>query len=274
MFTWPEWRAHPLAPPFAPLAGLLEELPAAHWPATEDWNTLARQRDLRNAHGLPLCFMPASSSKMAALDFERRILERGEIETRAQSWHDSFHACAWALFPRAKARINAMHLAAGAGAAPNGRDPLRDLLTLFDESGIVIACADDQLAQLLSGFQWQALFWDARERVNQAMDFVIFGHALYEHCHTLHDGVTGKGVVVPVTAEYFRLAPPQRLAHLDAALAQWLSALPQQARPRDLQPLPLKGIPGWAAENENPAYYQDERQFRPGRTRDRAGSPP
>jgi hypothetical protein len=274
MLTWPEWRTGPPVPPFAPLAGLLEELPAAHWPATGDWNALARQRDLRNARGLPLCFTPASNNKAAALDFERRILEQGEIETRAQSWHDAFHACAWTLFPHAKARINAMHVAAGAGAAPNSRSPLRDLLTLFDESGIVIACADDQLAHLLAGFQWQALFCDARARVNRAMDFVIFGHALYEHCHTLHDGVTGKGIVVPVTADYFHLAQPQRLALLDAAVDRWLAAAPTDAGPRDLQPLPLKGIPGWAAENENPAYYRDERQFRPGRTRDRTGSPP
>jgi hypothetical protein len=80
--------------------------------------------------------------------------------------------------------------------------------------------------------------------------------------------------VVPVTADYFRLAPPQRLALLDTAVERWLASAPNSAGPRDLQPLPLKGVPGWATENENPAYYRDERQFRPGRMRDRAGSPP
>jgi len=78
----------------------------------------------------------------------------------------------------------------------------------------------------------------------------------------------------------------QVAGQLPAPLAeQTAGSFPEQARepnpptsfepppplrgPRDLQPLPLKGIPGWAAENQDPAYYRDERQFRPGRLRDR-----
>ena len=34
------------------------------------------------------------------------------------------------------------------------------------------------------------------------------------------------------------------------------------------RPLPLLGIPGATAENENPAYYDDVRQFRPARRGD------
>ncbi|HLO65211.1 MAG TPA: DUF3025 domain-containing protein, partial [Azonexus sp.] len=36
-------------------------------------------------------------------------------------------------------------------------------------------------------------------------------------------------------------------------------------KPHDFQPLPLLGIPGVTPENENPAYYDDTWQFRPGR---------
>mgnify|MGYP000420307001 CR=1 FL=1 len=36
--------------------------------------------------------------------------------------------------------------------------------------------------------------------------------------------------------------------------------------PRDLQPLPLLGIPGATTENETATYYADTRQFRPART--------
>ena len=264
--TWPQWRQQPLGAPFAPLAPLLAGLPAERWPTPDDLTALAAQRGLRNAAGLPLRFVPATGEKCAALDFERRIFEQGEVQTRDCNWHDTFHACAWALFPRAKARINALHVAAGAASAPNGRSPLRDLLTLFDESGIVIACADPALAALLGGFAWHELFWTERARVLQAMEFTVFGHALYEHCHALYDGVTGKGIVVPVDAGYFALPLPERLAHLDAAIDEYFAlALGAGRGPRDLQPLPLKGIPGWAAENESAAYYRDERQFRPGR---------
>ena len=267
---WAEWRARTSAPPFVPLAPLLGQLPVERWPAEDDWNYLAAQQDLRNAHGLPLRFVPASEARTGALAFERRILEHGAVETRARSWHDAFHACAWLLFPRAKARINALHVELGESSAPNARSPQRDLLTLFDESGIVIACSEPELAALLAGFQWHELFWNQRAKVEASMEFCIFGHALYEHCHTLHDGVTGKGIVVPVRADYFTLPPAQRLAQLDAAVAQFFADPARLTGPRDLQPLPVKGVPGWAAENANPAYYLDERQFRPGRMRDAA----
>jgi hypothetical protein len=39
----------------------------------------------------------------------------------------------------------------------------------------------------------------------------------------------------------------------------------QYARPRDFQPLPLLGIPGVTPDSEDPAYYDDTWQFRPGR---------
>jgi len=151
--------------------------------------------------------------------------------------------------------------------SPTRRSPLRNLLTLFDESGVVIACADPSLTDLLRRFRWHELFWTRRADVRAAMDFVIFGHALYEQAHTLYDGVTGKGIVVPVTPEYFALDTPARLALLDTAVEQFFTAATVDTGPHALQPLPLKGIPGWAPENEAEAYYRDERQFRPGRTR-------
>jgi hypothetical protein len=267
MISWAKWRAQPLAPPFAPLAHLLAVLPADRWPLPADWNALTNRLNLANARGLPLHFVAAATDKPPALEFERRVLDRGEVATRAENWHDAFHACAWALFPRAKARINALHLEAGAAPAPNGRSPLRDLLTLFDESGIVIACADPWLASLLAGFQWHQLFWVERQRALRALDFTIFGHALYQQCHALYDGVTGKGIVVPVEPEYFTCAAQQRLARLDAAIERFFAGADVLTGPRTLQPLPLKGIPGWAAENQDETYYRDERQFRPGRTR-------
>ncbi len=267
MISWTRWRTQPLAPHFAPLAHLLDVLPQDRWPEPADWNAIAARQCLVNARGLPLRFAPAGADKLPALDYERRILEHGEIATRTENWHDTFHACAWALFPRAKARINALHVEAGTTPTPNGRSPLRDMLTLFDESGIVIACADPQLAALLAGFQWHELFWVQRQRAQGMMDFSIFGHALFEQCVEMRDGVTGKGIVVTVEPEYFTLAAEQRLARLDAALEQCFAGATLLAGPRDLQPLPLKGIPGWAVESENEAYYRDQRQFRPGRTR-------
>ena len=265
--SWPDWLGQALAPPFAPLAPLLEQLPKDRWPDPCDWTNLSTQLKLHNTLHCPLTFIPASTEKLPALAFEQRIFDHGEVETREQNWHDAFHALAWQLFPNTKARINARHVADGAAQAPNGRSPLRNLLTLFDESGIVIASADPLLTDLLRRFQWHELFWTRRAAVQRAMDFVIFGHALYEQAHHLFDGVTGKGVVVPVPPEYFAWEVAQRLLFLDTAVEKFFAAATTDTGPHALQPLPLKGIPGWAAENETEAYYRDERQFRPGRTR-------
>ncbi|MBN3821090.1 DUF3025 domain-containing protein, partial [Paraburkholderia sp. Se-20369] len=34
---------------------------------------------------------------------------------------------------------------------------------------------------------------------------------------------------------------------------------------RDLSPLPVLGVPGWCAENAEPAFYDDPAVFRSGR---------
>jgi hypothetical protein len=57
-------------------------------------------------------------------------------------------------------------------------------------------------------------------------------------------------------------------AAVDALLAAELAGGAYR-RPRDFQPLPLLGIPGVTPASENPAFYDDTWQFRPGR---RAGA--
>ena len=37
--------------------------------------------------------------------------------------------------------------------------------------------------------------------------------------------------------------------------------------PHDLMPLPVLGIPGWWAQNENPDFYSDPVVFRPAKMR-------
>ncbi|MFZ2814510.1 MAG: DUF3025 domain-containing protein, partial [Rhodoferax sp.] len=53
---------------------------------------------------------------------------------------------------------------------------------------------------------------------------------------------------------------------IDAWLAQDLSADQLAAKP--FAHLPVLGVPGWWAANENPAFYQDVSVFRPPRARD------
>ena len=71
-----------------------------------------------------------------------------------------------------------------------------------------------------------------------------------------------------IEADFLALPAEQQQHELDRRLAariehDFTGATP--LRPRDLQPLPLLGIPGLTPDNADPAYYDDTWQFRPGR---------
>ena len=218
-----------------------------------------------NTRGLPISFVAPSAPPPPAIAFERRIFEKGEVETRPECWHDAFHAIAWLSFPRAKARINALHVADGLADSPNRRSVLRNVLTLIDEGGLLVAFTDAGQERLLRGFRWHELFWRQRDGVRQTMDFVIFGHALYERALEMHHGITGRGVLIRVDADYFALEAAARIAHLEDRLCALLDDVLLLTSAHFLQPVPIKGIPGWAAENEDEAYYFDTSQFCTGR---------
>ena len=248
-----------------PLKPLVDALPQDRWPESLDWSGLAGRCQIKNAQGLPLRFVEPSVPPPSALDFERRIYARGEVETRPATWHDAFHACAWLNFPLTKARINALHIEHGLDSTPNRRSVLRNVLTLFDEGGIVVASCNAALLDLLRGFQWHALFWLERAKVQREMDFVIFGHALYERALEMHYGSTGRGILIEVAPGYFDLDTAARVRFIDAHLAALFGDATQFNSTLLLQPVPIKGIPGWDTANEREDYYFDAQQFRPGR---------
>lgn len=257
--------ALPDSPALAPLRLLLGEAFGDGWPECATWNALAATRGVTNLRGAPIRFVPPSLPPTSAMDFERRILERGEVETRPQCWHDAFHALAWLTFPRAKARINALHVADGLDDTPNRRSVLRNVLTLIDEGGLLVAVTSAEQARLLRGFEWHGLFWQRRDAARKAMDFVIFGHALGERALDMHHGITGRGVLIDVPPAYFDLDMARRVRFLEDRLCAILDDRALLTSREFLQPVPIKGIPGWARENVEEAYYFDTSQFCTGR---------
>jgi len=55
------------------------------------------------------------------------------------------------------------------------------------------------------------------------------------------------------------------LKHLDGLVADYLNAPEHCRSTRELSPVPLLGVPGWAADNDCAVYYDNTRYFRPGR---------
>ena len=260
------------SPAFAPLRAAgqaLNNLP--HWPTLADYNALPPGAAglLHASTGKPLCFVAQDSAGQTFSDqYEPRIFLAGEIQVRLQNWHDLFNALVWLSFPQAKAAINTRHYAALINAAPGTpRGAERDALTLFDESGVVVVCAQQELAlaHLLTGFEWKALFWQQRQRVREHMGFFVFGHGLHEKLLRPFQGLTGKALIVPVENSFMQLPLPAQLRQLDQRLGAILADETRFRATRELTPLPLLGIPGWAVENERADYYDDARYFRPGR---------
>lgn len=265
----PDWdRGALLASPLLhTVHGLIAQLPDERFPDCATLNALARRRGLVNANGAPLRFVPAGDAKIAAGDYEGRAYRDAEVLTRPDNWHDLFNALAWFAFPRTKARINRLHIAELQRQHDSVRNVARDVLTLLDEGGMVVACSNPVLIELLRAFQWKALFVLHRAEVRAQMRFFVLGHAVHEQALRPFKGITARALCVDVPPA--RLDEPGLLDHLDARVAEWLCAPERLTHTGLLQPVPILGIPGWTPDNETPSYYDDVRHFRPGRMRAR-----
>jgi hypothetical protein len=269
----PKWNKAVLlrSPLFAPLHPVLAELEAGDFPTLDDCNALlAAHHPLITAQsGAPLHFVAQQSGKLPfEAQYEPRCYLTGEVQMRENNWHDLLNAMVWLTFPKTKAVLNARHyhaLMEERASGHTGRGAVRDVNTLFDESGVIVVYVDNELAGLLRNFKWKELFWQRREQVNAGMGFCLFGHGLYEKALQPYVGMTGQGLLLKVEQEFFSWTTTQQLHHLDSLLADYL-AVPEHCRStRDLSPVPLLGVPGWAADNDCEAYYDNTAYFRPGR---------
>jgi hypothetical protein len=259
------------SPWFAAVHHVLARLPGDRPPSLDELNALAREGDVRTGGGLALAFVPfAAPGKRLDGQYEVRVFRTGEVPTRSGGWHDLLNALAWLAFPRTKAVLNRMHHDELVRRPASGaRGTARDVLTLFDEGGVIVACAAPPLARLLADFRWNELFWTRRKEATEAMRFFVFGHAILEKSLAPYRGVTAKALVLDVAYEALALPPTALVELLDARAADHFARPGSLASTRTLHPLPVLGIPGWTPANEDPSYYDDGSVFRPGRTRGR-----
>ena len=251
----------------APLHPLITRLDPSRWPSHEDLTALAR--GVVTSTGLPIRFVaPRAQADEGRPYYERHIARTCEVETRPENWHDLFNALAWAAFPKAKAAINAQHVAIleeGGEAESRRRGPERDALSLFDEGGVVVASSSPALLRLLVDHEWKELFWRRREELAAKVCFIPFGHALSEKALDPFIGIVAKTVFVPVN-DFFAMLPFEaRVAQADALLASHFANRARFASPKAMAPMPVLGVPGWHPDTAHEAFYDDERHFRPKR---------
>lgn len=244
------------------------------------WHSVLNQyaTNLYNANNQTILFVDHRSLPKD-IYYETFIYESGMIPTRP-NLHDFFNALIWLVFPHTKALLNLLQtqmiLAHGITAT---RQKSRDLITLFNENGLVLINQEPNtdtppetghqrgLTNILADANWSALFLAKRSQWYRHYHPFIFGHALLEKLVTPFKAITAHSFILPLpcesTSDLSFLSSTTRPHVVDHTLAQTLRAHIEQNQ--RFSPLPVMGIPGWCTENQEEIFYQDTRVFRPKR---------
>jgi hypothetical protein len=234
-------------PAFTPYRELLAMLPSNGVPTAIELNTVAREFNLNFQFA-------RSATPLSAFDYERGIQESGRIPTRPENVHDFMNALVWLVFPVFKTALNRAHCCALTDNPHEARQrsPLRDALTVLDESGVLVFTEESEFSQLLSHRRWQELFVGKRQSLIEDTQFIVVGHSILEKLLAPYPSITGKCLVVS--------GIPQSIALADQIVSNAIKTI---NKPKKLPPMPVAGIPGWHPENHLAHFYDDSTVFRP-----------
>ena len=241
------------APPLADWCEFDAWLHGPHWPAIDELN--ARRTDA----SMPRFALQDAALLADGLHYEQRIAERGLVATRERNWHDLFNALVWLRHPTLKAALNRRQVQEIARMGPRQRSRPQCAMTHFDEAGVLVRVADPALLALWDAHDWHALFWRERAAwVDGRIAVIVFGHALLEHALSPDRLLVGKALV-------FQPAPGADAADLGTLCAQAIEEGRLLNDPLELRPLPLSGIPGWHAGNDDEAFHRTAACYQPKR---------
>jgi hypothetical protein len=242
-------------------AGVFARPPLSQWNEfadllCEDWPDVARL-NARRCDAAPRFVAQTPGLLADGVHYEQRIFEHAAIATRERNWHDLLNALVWLRYPRLKHALNARQVAEIAKSGPRRRTRAQCALTHFDEAGVVMALRDASLLALWDAHDWRGLFWRERAAWAQGrIHAIVFGHALLEHALRPAQMLTGKAFVVLM---------PQNI-HVENATNAVAAAIARGDvlnDPQELRPLPVSGIPGWHAGNDDEGFYRTADCFRP-----------
>ncbi len=246
---------------WAPYRGLLDTLDFREFPTARQLNALLPVGACSGG-GQPLRFIPAG--ELPGVAYERHIFETGQVSTREENWHDLFNALAWCRFPRLKAAMNAQHYKHLGEEMDGRRGPLRDALTLLDESGVIVTGSNREVLISLAERDWDDAFCAQEPAWKGDLRVRVCGHAVLEKLLEPYKALTAHAIFLEAS-ESMDAGP------LDAWLAEALIDGRLFDSTAGLSPLPVMGLPGWwTAGPQDGAFYADPDVFR----RPPAGSRP
>ena len=262
-------NSSPLFKPLRALQPFMDQHQQA-WPRLEDYQKLLRQNvpKLRSDFGSPLKFVAQGGKPVAIEDqYEARIYLKGEIQTRLKNWHDFFQVLVWCTFPKTKVSLNYLHYTESQTRAKDktincNRGPLENTIALFDECGSIIVSCEEELLNLIRNFKWKKLFIEHSKILDKHLRCFVFGHAMYDKALNPYIGMTSLAVLLLVEPDYFLAPLSTQLEIADQRVAELFNSKTAIISPKDLQPFPLLGMPGWYNGHQTEAFYSNTRYFR------------
>lgn len=124
--------------------------------------------------------------------------------------------------------------------------------------------AANALLSDLASHHWHQALLHRRSDWGQLVTPYVFGHANLEMMLQPFIGLTGKWLAVVVPDTFTESAVQQRCRLLDEAMVARIRQLDDFMGKRLLPPLPLLGVPGWFAPQDE-QFYNNTEYFRPRR---------
>jgi hypothetical protein len=228
---------HPAHAVLGPAAACFSR--CSEWPAPSTWRTQLEAggcaHALFAASGVPISFAPSPPKTRArrrrapvdvAAIYDERIYVRGEVPSRAASWHDFLNMLVWATFPASKRALNARQRAAlrahvedGAPRIPGSRTREQDALSMLDEGGVLVLVAGSDATVYAALTEANADAMNVHVAARRAA-VLAFGHALHEHLLSTDAPVRALALPLDVTA-----LPRDRAAQVTLADAELASGL-------------------------------------------------
>nr|WP_155470848.1 DUF3025 domain-containing protein [Pseudoduganella buxea] len=229
------------------------------------FNARAQALGLVNHQGLPLRFVPQSALP-DGVAYEEFIGATGGVPTR-ENLHDFFNGLVWLTFPLVKRQLNALQAGRIArDGIGKSRGPARDAATIFDENAALLVVREGgegaALVDALRSHRWREAFVQRAGMFGADAEVWLFGHALMEKLVAPYKAITAHTRIVVAADTYFTLPREERQAWIDAHVAHQLAQ--EELCNADFTPLPVLGIPGWWAQQDD-AFYDDTTVFRPRR---------
>lgn len=234
------------------------------WPTLEQFAAEFKKRDIHSHNNIQIKPVSQGDAPENFEDhYESRIYLKGELQTRLENWHDFFNATAWLQFPKIKSALNALHFEnSKTRETGTNRSPLENAVTLFDECGAVIVADDEKYLELIRQHKWKEIFWEHKEDWGQHIQCYVFGHAMHEKALTPYIGMTTHTIMLTRETAFFQKDYSEQLNDIDQTVSQiWLKK--EIKKTRNLQPIPLLGVPGWWKEKQNEYFYDNKEYFRP-----------